>query len=243
MADLVRDPPWPGDRGNVAMLDDELWRRVSWARRRALDEVGIYIIVASGWRSEAEQIVLRRQNCGTSAYDIWRKPSSLCIPPTAIPGSSNHEKTPGRAVDLSPGPRSIPKVRAIFYEAGLTDPVAREDWHWELAPNRQPLPDTPPPPPPQPEDDMPLPNDYLIRHRDGREVLVNGVTREGSLVPGTHPDRKDPGLAAGIVGWYKQLYAFSNQVNPASPDLEDRRSDTNNGTALIDFGVVHIHSS
>jgi LAS superfamily LD-carboxypeptidase LdcB len=51
-----------------------------------------------GYRSSDEQIALRRQNCGTSDYAIYEMPASSCSPPTARPGTSEHEK--GLAIDF-----------------------------------------------------------------------------------------------------------------------------------------------
>lgn len=51
-----------------------------------------------GWRDPQTQIDLRKQNCGTSNYAIYQMPSGQCSPPTAIPGTSNHER--GLAIDF-----------------------------------------------------------------------------------------------------------------------------------------------
>lgn len=53
----------------------------------------------SGYRSYASQVALRRQNCGTSDDAIYKWPSTACSPPTAIPGTSQHNK--GHAMDLT----------------------------------------------------------------------------------------------------------------------------------------------
>src|SRR5690606_34197909 len=58
-------------------------------------------LCGGGYRSPQEQIELRRQNCGTSDYAVYEMPSSQCTPPTARPGSSNHEQ--GLAVDFNCG--------------------------------------------------------------------------------------------------------------------------------------------
>ena len=49
------------------------------------------ILDGGAFRSEAQQIALRRAHCGPTAYDIYQRPSSQCSPPTAIPGQSLHE--------------------------------------------------------------------------------------------------------------------------------------------------------
>jgi LAS superfamily LD-carboxypeptidase LdcB len=53
----------------------------------------------NGYRDPAEQVAVRRANCGTSHYAIYEAPSSSCSPPTAPPGTSEHEK--GLAVDFT----------------------------------------------------------------------------------------------------------------------------------------------
>jgi peptidoglycan hydrolase CwlO-like protein len=58
-------------------------------------------LCGSGWRDINDQIALRRAHCGTSNYAIYEAPSSACSPPTARPGSSEHEK--GLAVDFTCG--------------------------------------------------------------------------------------------------------------------------------------------
>jgi peptidoglycan hydrolase-like protein with peptidoglycan-binding domain len=91
----------------------------------------------SGFRSPDRQIALRKQNCGPSHYDIYEKPSEQCSPPTARPGSSNHER--GLAIDFTyqgsainsqsnPGFRWLAQNAAKF---GLKN-FAKEPWHWSV---------------------------------------------------------------------------------------------------------------
>jgi hypothetical protein len=92
---------------------------------------GVELLPASGWRSSAEQIRLRRQNCGPTDYDIYRKPSGSCSPPTAIPGTSNHER--GLAVDFSFGSnRGSAQFRWLTGNAGRYGwrNLPSEPWHW-----------------------------------------------------------------------------------------------------------------
>lgn len=96
--------------------------------------VGGKLTIVSGWRSNASQIGLRRDHCGTTNYDIYQKPSSACSPPTAIPGTSNHETTnAGKpwalAVDLG-GP--LTAAKSVMAKYGLHTPVKGEAWHFEL---------------------------------------------------------------------------------------------------------------
>jgi peptidoglycan hydrolase CwlO-like protein len=53
----------------------------------------------SGYRDPSRQIELRRQHCGSSYYAIYQMPASSCRPPTARPGTSQHEI--GLAIDFS----------------------------------------------------------------------------------------------------------------------------------------------
>ncbi len=57
------------------------------------------VLGGSGYRDPAQQIELRKQHCGTSYYAIYLMPPYLCVPPTAIPGSSMHEQ--GLAIDFT----------------------------------------------------------------------------------------------------------------------------------------------
>lgn len=88
-----------------------------------------------GYRSHQRQIDLRREHCGPSDYDIWRKPSSECSPPTARPGTSQHER--GLAIDFTCNGGSISSsLNACFI--WLTNHAATyglynlpsEPWHW-----------------------------------------------------------------------------------------------------------------
>jgi hypothetical protein len=92
---------------------------------------------AGGWRSAARQVALRRAHCGTSDYAVYQMPSSQCSPPTAIPGTSAHER--GLAIDFTCNGRSIGQHdhanpcyvwlsrHAATY--GLHN-LPSEAWHW-----------------------------------------------------------------------------------------------------------------
>ncbi len=88
-------------------------------------------LCGSGYRDPQRQIELRKQNCGTTHYDIWQKPSSQCSPPTAIPGTSMHEK--GLAIDFTNcSTRTTACYRWLAGHAaqyGLTN-LPSEPWHW-----------------------------------------------------------------------------------------------------------------
>lgn len=102
------------------------------AARRA----GLANLHGSGYRSPARQIELRRQNCGTSDYDIYRKPAAQCSPPTAPPGSSMHEQ--GLAIDFTENGRSLtrssPAYRWLQANAGKYGfrNLPSEPWHWSV---------------------------------------------------------------------------------------------------------------
>jgi len=98
---------------------------------------GIQLTVNSAYRDPSHQIALRRKNCGSSDYDIYKKPSSQCTPPTARPGTSNHER--GLAIDLGvSGGRLEPGTPAFDWmlrnaerNFGLKN-YSKESWHWSV---------------------------------------------------------------------------------------------------------------
>lgn len=90
-----------------------------------------------GYRSYEQQVATRRNNCGPSDYDVFTRPSSQCSPPTAVPGTSMHER--GLAVDLTsngalirshadPAWQWLARNAASFGLSNL--PV--EPWHWSV---------------------------------------------------------------------------------------------------------------
>jgi len=99
-----------------------------------------------GWRDPTTQIRLRRQNCGTSNYEIYQKPAGQCRPPTARPGSSRHER--GLAIDIRCDGTIIPQCPSkrggrcvapnnrcwVWLEANAANygmkPLRSEAWHW-----------------------------------------------------------------------------------------------------------------
>jgi len=88
-------------------------------------------LTGSSYRNSAQQIALRRAHCGTSPYEIYEMPASSCRPPTARPGTSNHEL--GLAIDFDRcSSRASACYRWLAANAsrfGL-DPLASEPWHW-----------------------------------------------------------------------------------------------------------------
>jgi len=95
---------------------------------------------SGGWRSPESQIRLRRAHCGTSDYAVYQMPSSQCSPPTARPGTSEHER--GLAIDfrcngeaIGQHARSNPCVvwlRAHAAAYGLFN-LPSEAWHWSTS--------------------------------------------------------------------------------------------------------------
>jgi LAS superfamily LD-carboxypeptidase LdcB len=92
-----------------------------------------------GYRDPAEQVAVRRANCGTSYYAIYEAPASACSPPTAPPGTSQHEQ--GLAVDITIGGRTISGGSAAFNwlkanAAGFGFyNLPAEPWHWSTTGN------------------------------------------------------------------------------------------------------------
>jgi LAS superfamily LD-carboxypeptidase LdcB len=88
----------------------------------------------SGYRGSERQIELRRQNCGTSDYAVYKMPPFSCRPPTALPGSSNHER--GLAVDFSVSGAMLSRGSAGYNwlsrngaKFGFYN-LPSEAWHW-----------------------------------------------------------------------------------------------------------------
>lgn len=96
-----------------------------------------HTLTGSGYRSPERQIELRRANCGTSTYAIYEMPSSQCNPPTARPGSSNHEL--GLAIDFecdgslirSQSSPCFTWLAANAATYGLYN-LPSEPWHWSV---------------------------------------------------------------------------------------------------------------
>ncbi len=85
-----------------------------------------------GYRDPAQQIALRRAHCGSSSYAIYEMPSSQCRPPTAKPGSSQHEV--GLAIDFNNCSRSSACFRWLSGNAsrfGMYN-LPAESWHWSV---------------------------------------------------------------------------------------------------------------
>ena len=104
----------------------------------AAAEAGISMC-GNGYRDPADQIAVRRSNCGTSQYAIWVMPASYCSPPTARPGTSMHEQ--GLAIDFTVGGGTIGYGSAAYEwlkahaaDYGLFN-LPGETWHWSTNAN------------------------------------------------------------------------------------------------------------
>jgi LAS superfamily LD-carboxypeptidase LdcB len=84
-----------------------------------------------GYRDSANQVRLRQQNCP----DPVNSPPSECDPPTAIPGTSMHER--GLAIDFTANGQFItshdnPGYEWLAANAGRFgfENLPSEPWHW-----------------------------------------------------------------------------------------------------------------
>lgn len=93
-----------------------------------------------GYRDSSGQIATRRANCGTSDYAIYQMPASQCHPPTAIPGTSQHER--GLAIDFTAngglirgrGDAAFQWLAANAGSYGFRN-LPSEPWHWSTTGN------------------------------------------------------------------------------------------------------------
>jgi hypothetical protein len=123
--------PCPG--GGSVTVDGSLAHNVQamllTAWRDGVDMCG------GGYRDRDQQVRLRIQHCGSSDYAIYQMPSGSCSPPTAIPGTSMHER--GLAIDFqcSGQPMSGHSSPCFDWMAahaatfGLFN-LPSEPWHW-----------------------------------------------------------------------------------------------------------------
>lgn len=89
------------------------------------------VLTGGGWRDSSAQIALRKAHCGTSYYAIYLMPASQCRPPTAPPGSSQHEI--GLAIDFNNcsyrSTRCYQWLAANASSYGFYN-LPSEPWHW-----------------------------------------------------------------------------------------------------------------
>ena len=90
-------------------------------------------LTGGGYRSNAQQIALRRAHCGASNYAIYEMPAGQCSPPTARPGTSLHEQ--GLAIDFnncsSRSTRCFQWLAANAGSFGFRN-LPSEPWHWSI---------------------------------------------------------------------------------------------------------------
>lgn len=89
------------------------------------------VLGGGGFRDSQGQIKVRKNNCGTSYYAIYEMPSGQCTPPTAKPGTSQHEK--GLAVDFANcNDHSTACYQWLDANAGQFGLInyPKESWHW-----------------------------------------------------------------------------------------------------------------
>lgn len=100
------------------------------------------VLSGGGYRDPAEQIALRRAHCGSSYQAIYVVGASACSPPTARPGTSQHEL--GLAIDFRCNGASIGQydrsnpcvVWLAEHAAGYGfHPLKSEAWHWSTTGN------------------------------------------------------------------------------------------------------------
>ena len=127
--------PWCPD-GRQIVVDSSIGGSVQ-ALFNDAHAAGVDLCAKSAFRSYAEQVELRRAHCGSSDHSVFQAPSSSCSPPTARPGTSNHEG--GLAVDFScsdgqPMTHASPCYRWLAANAaayGLFN-LPSEPWHWSV---------------------------------------------------------------------------------------------------------------
>ena len=88
-------------------------------------------LCGGGYRDAAAQIAVRKANCGTTPYDIYEKPASECTPPTAKPGTSQHEK--GLAIDFELCSTKTSTCFTWLSKHAATygfKNLPSEPWHW-----------------------------------------------------------------------------------------------------------------
>lgn len=101
-----------------------------------------YQLTGWGHRDAAEQIQLRRQNCGSSDWAIHHMPVMQCSPPTALPGTSMHELglavdfrlvlDDGTTVPIADDPQAVAVLHARAARFNILFTVPGEPWHGSL---------------------------------------------------------------------------------------------------------------
>jgi hypothetical protein len=120
--------------GGIRIATNLLSQFNSMVQKASLDGVNL-LPISSGWRDPQKQIALRKQNC----RDWQNTPAGECNPPTAKPGTSNHES--GQAIDFGdmcfskngstscPGNKRWEWLKVNAGSFGFK-PLSSEAWHW-----------------------------------------------------------------------------------------------------------------
>ena len=99
----------------------------------AADAAGVGL-AGGGYRDPAAQVALRRAHCGSSNFAVYESPASSCSPPTARPGTSQHER--GLAIDFTQGGRTLNRGSQGFQWLSANAAgfgffnLPSEPWHW-----------------------------------------------------------------------------------------------------------------
>jgi hypothetical protein len=95
-----------------------------------------FMLGGEGHRDVSSQIALRRANCGDTDEAIYEMDPFQCSPPTARPGTSNHER--GLAIDFTMNGIIINKRMPVFAwlvanakTFGFYN-LPSEPWHWSV---------------------------------------------------------------------------------------------------------------
>jgi hypothetical protein len=121
--DIVDILPWLGEgRGCHKNIATQVRQMLE-----AADKDGVHL-TGNCWRSSETQIALRQQNCP----DPVNSPSSDCHPPTAKPGTSNHER--GLAIDFNDCSSSSDCFKWLSAHAATYhfQNLPSESWHWSV---------------------------------------------------------------------------------------------------------------
>jgi hypothetical protein len=102
-------------------------------RLLAAAEADGLLLSGYGYRSHDQQIDLRKAHCGSSTYAIYEAPASSCSPPTARPGTSQHEV--GLAIDFANcsahSTRCWQWLNTHATAYGFFN-LPSEPWHWSV---------------------------------------------------------------------------------------------------------------
>lgn len=137
---VVPEPPRPPTPGTTWVRGIQVNSSIAGQVEALMAKAASDGVTLSGWgfRTYEEQVALRRQNCGWSDYAVYYAPSSSCSPPTAVPGTSMHER--GLAIDFraNGGPindRSNPGYIWLSQNAGNygLKNLPSEPWHWSTS--------------------------------------------------------------------------------------------------------------